>query len=232
LNEETGRPIINPEAHYGAQPITLSPGPAGAHNWAPMSFNPATGLVYLPASVAGTRVYSYNPNFQYREGLMNTGEANGRAANLNLAGAPATLPKPLPSPPAIGPAAPEGGGQGALLAWDPVTQKERWRAPVGGGAGGGTLSTAGNLVIQVAPDGRLIAYSADKGDKLGEITTGLRGGMGPPITYMLDGKQYVALAGGAGGRAAAGGRGAAQSTPKLLVFTLDGKAPLPGATSR
>jgi hypothetical protein len=73
--------------------------------------------------------------------------------------------------------------------------------------------------------------------------------MGPPITYMLDGKQYVALAGGQGGRggaapvpnreavqgaggappAPAGGRGGPQVTPKLLVFTVDGKAPLPGA---
>jgi hypothetical protein len=47
--------------------------------------------------------------------------------------------------------------------------------------------------------------------------------MGPPITYMLDGKQYVALAGGQG----AGGRGGAQVNPKLLVFALDGKATLP-----
>ena len=49
-----------------------------------------------------------------------------------------------------------------------------------------------------------MAYSADKGEKLLEIQTGLRSGMGPPITYQLDGKQYVALMGGVGsGRAAA-----------------------------
>ena len=182
---------------------------------------------------------------------MNTGQATGRAANLNLAGAPPAPSKPLPAPPAIGPAPPEGGGQGALLAWDPVAQKERWRAPAGGGSGGGTVSTAGNLVIQAVPDGRLMAYSADKGEKLLEIKTGLRGGMGPPITYMLDGKQYVALAGGQGGRGGAApvpnreaaqaaaaaptppapavGRGGPQVSPKLLVFMLDGKAPLPGA---
>ncbi len=79
-----------------------------------------------------------------------------------------------------------------------MTQKERWRATDGGGIGGGTVTTAGNLVFQVIPDGRLVAYSADKGEKLLDIQTGLRGGMGPPITYQLDGKQYVALAGGIG----------------------------------
>ena len=115
-----------------------------------------------------------------------------------------------------------------LLAWDPVNQKERWRAPAGGASGGGTVSTAGNLVIQVVPDGRLMAYTADKGEKLVEIQTGLRGGMGPPITYQLDGKQYVALAGGQGATGGRG-RGGAQVTPKLLVFTLDGKSPLPSA---
>jgi quinohemoprotein ethanol dehydrogenase len=237
LNEETGRPIVNQEAYYGTQPIPIAPGPGGGHNWAPMSFNPATGLVYLPATLASTRTFSNNPNFQYREGMMNTGLANGRAPNLNLAGAPSNLGTPLPAPPAIGPV-PANGGSGALLAWDPVNQKERWRAPAGGGSGGGTVTTAGNLVIQVVPDGRLIAFTADKGDKLLEIDTKLRGGMGPPVTYMLDGKQYVALTGGVGGRdtavvpnreAATGddpapaGRGAAQVNPKLMVFTLDGK---------
>ena len=53
-------------------------------------------------------------------------------------------------------------------------------------------------MLQVVPDGRLITYSADKGDKLLEVQTGLRGGMGPPITYLLDGKQYVSVMGGTG----------------------------------
>jgi hypothetical protein len=98
-----------------------------------------------------------------------------------------------------------------------------------------------------------MAYTADKGEKVLEIQTGLRGGMGPPITYMLDGKQYVALAGGQGGRGAAapnreaaqgpggaapappapaGGRGGVQVNPRLLVFMLDGNAPLAGAPAQ
>jgi quinohemoprotein ethanol dehydrogenase len=95
----------------------------------------------------------------------------------------------------------------------------------------------------VVPDGRLLVYSADKGEKLHEINTGLRLGMGPPITYMLDGKQYVALTGGRGtvvappgapaaaagtGGAAAGGGPATPAVdttpvpPRLMVFALGG----------
>ena len=110
------------------------------------------------------------------------------------------------------------------------------------------MTTAGNLVIQVIPDGRLVAYSADKGEKLLDVETGLRSGMGPPITYMLDGKQYVALMGGVGtvvarnveavatGAVANAAPGAnppvagappiAPMLPKLLTFVLDGKGTL------
>ncbi len=101
-------------------------------------------------------------------------------------------------PQAYGPVRP--GQRGILSAWDPATQKERWFAPVGGQSGGGALSTAGNLVFQVTPQGRLMAYTADKGEKLLEIATGQSAGMGPPMTYLLDGKQYIALMGGIGAR--------------------------------
>ena len=88
----------------------------------------------------------------------------------------------------------------------------RWRKPGGGGIGGGTMTTAGNLVFQTINDGRLLAYSADRGEKLLEIQTGLRSGMGPPITYRVDGKQYVSLMGGVGAGAAPTGRGNAATT--------------------
>jgi len=135
-----------------------------------------------------------------------------------------------------------------LVAWDPITQKERWRMPGGGSIGGGTVTTASNLVIQVVNDGRLMAYTADKGEKLLEVQTGLKGGMGPPITYMLDGKQYVALMGGQGtvvGPVPGAGANAPPpdlagtappppappptAKPKLLVFALDAEGTLPVA---
>ena len=111
------------------------------------------------------------------------------------------------------------------MAWDPVKQDMRWRRPGGGGIGGGTLTTAGNLVFQVLGDGRLMAYSADKGDKLLELQTGLRSGMGPAITYRLDGRQYVALMGGVGSASGGNAGPGNQSTPfspKLMTFVLDG----------
>ncbi len=119
-----------------------------------------------------------------------------------------------------------------LEAWDPVNQKLVWRTPGGGGIGGGVVTTAGNLVFQVINDGRLLAYSADKGEKLFELQTG-RTGMGPPITYEVDGKQYVALMGGLGrSPMAAAPPNAKNDTPPLLfVFELDGKTPMPSCRS-
>jgi glucose dehydrogenase len=211
IDPETGRPIINPEAHYdhNNEAVAISPSNGGAHNWSPMSFNPTTGLVYIPTTPSSSRTFLVEANFTFQEGRMNTGVPRG-----GRGGAAAENPR-VPS--SIGPASVEGQRGGVLLAWDPITQKERWRTPGGGGAGGGTLTTAGNLVIQVINDGRLLAYTADKGEKLFDIQTGLRGGMGPPITYSLDGKQYIALMGGSG----------QPVRPKLLAFVLDGKEPLP-----
>jgi quinohemoprotein ethanol dehydrogenase len=258
LNEETGRPIVNPEARYGAETVNIAPGPGGGHNWAPMSFNPATGLVYIPSSVSSSSNFAIDYDFVYTPGKSNTGiKRNGpprgqpAPPDLTNAAAGANNPPrpsqaPAPSPPAIGPAAPEGQ-RGMLIAWDPVTQKERWRTPGGGGIGGGTVTTAGNLVFQVINDGRLVVYTADKGEKLLDVQTGLRGGMGPPITYELDGKQYVSLMGGTGvvvprdaapaaanppaaNAPAQGGAAAIPPVlPKLLTFALDGKSPLPAA---
>jgi PQQ-dependent dehydrogenase (methanol/ethanol family) len=205
IDQETGRPIINPEAHYdnGGGTVTVQPGAGGGHNWSPMSYNPNTGLVYIPTTTSSSGTYTVDPNFTYVPGRSNTGLLRG-----NRGTQPATPPRTLP---AIGPTPPEGA-RGMLVAWDPINQKERWRTPGGGGIGGGTVTTASNLVFQVINDGRLLAYSADKGEKLLEIQTGLRGGMGPPITFMLDGKQYVALMGGTG-QAGGGGRGARGAEP-------------------
>ena len=115
-----------------------------------------------------------------------------------------------------------------MEARDPVTQKIVWQKPGGGASGGGTLTTAGNLVFQVLGDGRLRAYSADKGEQLLELRTN-KFGAGPPITYMVDGRQYVAFLAGAGRPAQAAGPTEAKvdNPPMLFVFEVGGKAALP-----
>jgi hypothetical protein len=133
-----------------------------------------------------------------------------------------------------------------LIAIDPSTQQIKWRVQ-GGGNVGGTLTTAGNLVFQSLANGRLLVYKADNGDKLFETSTNQTAGQGPPITFMVDGKQYIAVAGGSGPRGGFGGPppagGAAPAPapaapagpppvyPRVYVYTLDGKATNPTPVS-
>jgi quinohemoprotein ethanol dehydrogenase len=224
IDQKTGRPIINPDVMYGRDPMPVSPGGGGAHNWSPMSFNPQTGLVYV--ATRGWDTFNYATDFDFKPDASRVGGAAQTGLNLDTRNltrkAPAAFigPEPLP-----------GGNVSTLIAWDPVKQEIRWRKPVGNSRFGGTLSTASNLLFQVAPDGRLIAYRAEAGDQIFEIATGLVSGMGPPITFAIDGKQYIALMGGNGGTASVGttnpGAVTVQQKPMLLVFGLDGKGVLP-----
>ena len=68
-----GRPIFNPDVHYGSNSISVSPGPGGAHNWSPMSFNPNTGLIYIPTTPTSTFTYTIVPNFTPYAPCMNAG---------------------------------------------------------------------------------------------------------------------------------------------------------------
>ena len=103
---------------------------------------------------------------------------------------------------------------GVLTAWDPATQKERWFALGGGQSGGGTVSLASNLVIQTLGNGHLKAFTADKGEPLLDVALPVSSGTGPPMTFMLDGKQYIAVMGGTGAVGRGGpGRGAAPGGP-------------------
>jgi quinohemoprotein ethanol dehydrogenase len=205
-----GRPIVNPAAYYDTEPIALFPTGGGAHNWSPMSYSPLTGWVYIPVFL---QPFTYEAMAELKPG--STGYArSGRD------------PKLIDSP-AIGPPTAEGM-RTALQAWDPVNQKLIWRIDGGGGIGGGTTATAGNLVFQVINDGRFRAVTADKGEILYEIQTG-RTGMAPPITYEVNGTQYVAFQGGLGRPAQTNGPNDAKvdDPPMLFVFALDGKAVMP-----
>ncbi len=212
--DKKGHPIEAKGARFTTEPVTLSPGAGGAHNWQPMSFSPITGLVYIPLQESPW-TYAPDPNFKFAPGYWNTGMNMGRRPP-NPDAKPAAAP-PIPAGPAKEPEGAENQPKvsgGFLVAWDPVTETARWRVRDGGSfGGGGTLATAGNLVFHGA-----IAYNAETGEKLWEADLG--GGSVTPMSYMLDGKQYVTLL----ARAWPGNR--------LFTFALDGKEPIPPAPPR
>jgi quinohemoprotein ethanol dehydrogenase len=179
--DKNGRPIETPEARFVDRPREIIPSPYGAHNWHPMSFNPKTGLVYLPVQSVPINLMD---NKNWTMGGNTPGEPHG-GLGWNLAMyANVEPPKSKPF--------------GRLVAWDPVRQKEAWRQEQVSPWNGGTLTTAGNLVFQGTADGRFVAYDASSGAKLWETATGT-GVVAGPVTYLVDGKQYVSVAVGWGG---------------------------------
>ena len=90
---------------------------------------------------------------------------------------------------------PDNVGRGGLQARDAKTNQIKWvKQGRGGSTGGGTLTTASNLLFQVAGN-TLYAYKADTGDELLALPFNL-GGPAPPITYMVDGTQHIGFATG------------------------------------
>ena len=174
--KNNGRPIINPEAYYDqTNTVVIYPGGGGAHNWAPMSYNPNSGLVYLPYS-AGS--YTFNA------AAAPDPKAGGGAHGLGRGGQNRQTPMPIWGP--------DNVGRGGLQARDPKTNQIKWvKQGRGGSTGGGTLTTASNLLFQVAGNS-LYAYKADTGDELLALPA-LPGGA-PPITYMVDNTQYIGFA--------------------------------------
>lgn len=204
IDPANGRPLENPGVRYESAGALIKPGPLGAHNWQPMSFSPKTGLVYIPAQDTSF-YYSQATNFQYRPGFWNTG---------------------------VGFGTPPGGSRetprGHLLAWDPVAQAERWRVPYQVMWNGGTLATGGGLVFQGTGDGRVVAYSADKGELLWEFKYSA-GIIGSPVTYEIDGVQYLSLMAGWGGAGASSAPSVGRQplSGRVLTFALDATAKLP-----
>jgi quinohemoprotein ethanol dehydrogenase len=220
VDMKTGRPIETRQARYGDKTVTQFPGPGGAHNWHPMSFNPATGLVYIPA-IESSFTYVREHDFKRVPGFWNMG--------IDLAARAGSKEYPaLPESEYEAGTGTAVGAASSLLAWDPVAAKPRWRVKYPDVTGGGTLTTAGNLVFQGLSDGRLVAYTADNGTKVWETQLG-NGVMAAPSTWSLDGKQYVSVLvgwGGATGLYVPNPTGQYKAPGRLFTFVLDGKAKL------
>ena len=211
----TGRPVEYPFAHYQDQGRLIIPGPSGGHSWHPMAFSPATGLAYIPAlNVPG--YYNHDGGYTYKPGFQNTGIEEGVSdfRALNPKGEREKI---------------RFGVQ--LVAWDPQTQSERWRVEHED-LGGGTLATAGNLVFQGLGTGEFVAYAADTGDKLWRFESGTSV-MAGPVSFAVEGEQYVAVLAGRGGGAGLVGGPMARAWQgivnenRVLAFKLGGNARLP-----
>jgi quinohemoprotein ethanol dehydrogenase len=208
-----GRPRYSPAARYGETPVILSPAFVGAHNWNPMAYDPLTGLVYLPVT-QNYGIFAAAKSFQPIHNVINNGTAGAptREAQRALQDDAASRERAW------------------LEAWDPVAQREVWRVDYPASGSGGVLATAGNLVFQGTVHQTLAAYRADTGEKVWDMKID-NIPMAAPMTYLLDGEQYIAVNAGYGGglahTEAAAGRGPHIASGRLLVFKLGGTAVLP-----
>ncbi len=208
--DKNGRPIETAIARTADRPREIIPSAFGARNWHPMSFNPQTGLVYMPVqgvplTLMDNKDWKFN-GVRPGEPHSNVGWNTGNFANVEP-------PKSAPF--------------GRLIAWDPVAQKEVWRHEHVSPWNGGTLSTAGNLVFQGTADGRFVAYDAKSGAKLWETAVGT-GVVAAPVSYEVDGKQYVSVAVGWGGVYGLAQRATERKGPgTVYTFALGAKAAPP-----
>jgi PQQ-dependent dehydrogenase (methanol/ethanol family) len=206
IDMKTGRPQVVPASRYAKEPWNLAPGVQGGHSWHPNAYSPDTGLVYIPTWEAYFPMIE-DADYKPAEGGFNLGiKFSVDAAATNL--------KPTS----------KTGITGRLKAWDPVARKVVWETEpfMNNRPTGGVLATAGGLVFGGNGAGReLRAYDAKTGDILWsfDAQTSVFAG---PITYELDGQQYIAASvGGAAGNYYAPGYS------RMLVFAIGGKAKLP-----
>ncbi|HWA62683.1 MAG TPA: PQQ-dependent dehydrogenase, methanol/ethanol family [Caulobacteraceae bacterium] len=210
----TGRPIETPQARYvGADHVQI-PGPLGAHNWQPMAYNPKTSLVYIPTNVTPFD-YADNKNYRYNPGGWNVGVdllANAKDVPPAQAKALASMIR------------------GALVAWDPVQQKAIWSVEHPFFWNAGVLTTAGGLVFQGDALGQLVAYDAKTGQKVWSYKAD-NGIIAAPMSYSLDGVQYIAVMVGAGGGGQISAPAFLPTRPRLpgrlMVFKIGGTAKAP-----
>jgi quinohemoprotein ethanol dehydrogenase len=205
----SGKPVEIEGARYETGPAAITPNPWGAHSWHAMSFNPQTGLVYIP-TLHRTVIFT-------DEGI----DLKAWQSVEFLGGFGVNFGKPEPHPRSY---------PASLQAWDPVKQKLAWSVPQDNFWNAGTLTTAGNLVFQGRADGKFLAYDARSGDIIWTFDAGL-GISAPPITYKINGKQYLSLLVGYGGGFTRGGLDVyklgwayKKQTRRLITFSLDGEA--------
>ncbi len=216
---KTGRPVLAPGARYEKKSILLWPSFEALHHWTPQSYSPLTGLVYVPTLEMPAEFGDAGVNLKRFSPQVGTPEFTGLSIGSGDV--------------------PRDAGRSVLKAWDPIAKHIVWQVETPGISNGGTLATGGNLVFQGLPDGQLHAYSAQTGQDLWSFFAGVAV-TGVPITYSVDGRQYLTItAGPLGGTGAAFGAISARwgwdprvHPRRLLTFALDATGALPPTPAR
>ena len=209
---KTGRPVEVPGSRYEDGEELVWPSPFGAHSWHAMSYNPNTGLVYMP-TIEMPAVFKDvgidHTSWQSPHFYASTGVEFGTEDT------------------------PKDYGTAKMMAWDPIKNAVVWEHELPPQWNPGTMTTAGNLVFAGRADGKFVAYHAVSGEVLWTLDLGV-GISAPPVTYAVDGKQYVSLLVGWGGAGLIAGSLAAQHGWKykahprrLYTFALDGTGKVP-----
>ena len=179
IDQISGRPIETEFARYPNMNAEISPAAGGGHNWQPMAYNSKTGLVYIPAREDGM-FYGQPANWTYNSDARAWNTATDfnpeiKVYNDSMA----------------------GRNFGKLIAWDPIHQKEKWSVWQKSSWNAGVLTT-NELVFQGNAEGEFSAYDAETGDQVWSynLKTGI---VAAPITYEVDGEQYVSVLVGWGG---------------------------------
>lgn len=208
VDMKTGRPRDRSEARFEqGRPFNGLPGAQGAHGWHGNAYSPQTGLIYIPTQHA---FYAWVADPKYKPDILGYNLGIDFAANFAYYRDHPNAPHEF---------------VGFLEAWDPVKGRVVWRGEANQGPTGAALATAGGLVFQGGGSSQeLRAYDARTGEKLWSMQarTGVLAG---PISYELDGRQYVAVS--VGGLQMGGYY--APNYARLIVLALNGTAQLPPA---
>lgn len=165
-----GDPTASADGKKG-KTVFATPSFLGGKNWMPMAYSKDTGLFYVPANEWGMDIW--NEPITYKKGAAYLGAGfTIKALNEDYIG--------------------------ALRAYDPKTGKKVWEYKNNAPLWGGVLTTAGNLVFTGTPEGFLKAFDAKTGEELWKFQTG-SGIVSSPITWEMDGEQYIGVASGWGG---------------------------------
>jgi quinohemoprotein ethanol dehydrogenase len=197
IDAHTGRPILDPRADYDHGPALVFPSESGAHSWQPMAYDPERGMTFIPVIEAGNVMLETSAS---RAGLVE-GQFTTPAFPTELWDPKAlrSLYGELPPITRLARAINTNtASRGFLRAWDVGQHRVVWEAATATSWDGGVLATAGGLVFQGDANGNLNAYAADTGQRLAGIAMG-SSMMAAPMTYRVNGTQYIAIVAGYGG---------------------------------